>query len=130
MEKIIKIEEDYFKIHDGYYDGYIITTDQQTIKVGISAEIICCERFGYLTTNDDLQEFEGAELLSIAVVDTSLNSKKIEQVVGDLNYGDVMFINFETSVGTMQLVAYNSHNGYYGHKAVIISKQLNYSEII
>ena len=41
-----------------------------------------------------------------------------------------MFVNFETSNGTFQLTMYNTHNGYYGHSAVLVSKQLNVREIL
>ena len=109
-------------------DGKQIT-DQQTIKVGISSGQSCCESYGYLTTNDDLKEFEGTELLSISIVDTALNNKKIEELEY-LDAGGAMFVNFETSKGLMQLVAYNGHNGYYGHDAVLVSKQLNHEECL
>jgi hypothetical protein len=131
MEKILKITETTFEIKEGYwpsnYEGYQILTDQQTIKVGISSGQSCCESFGYLSTNDDLSEFEGANLLDISITDCALNNKKIE----DLEYldaGGAMFVNFNTDKGMMQLVAYNSHNGFYGHEAVLVSKQLNHTE--
>ncbi len=41
-----------------------------------------------------------------------------------------MFVNLETNVGLLQFVAYNSHNGYYGHDAVLVSKQLNLTEAL
>ena len=126
MEKILRIEECNFKTSMegwGSYDGYCVITDLQTIKVGISSGACYCENFGYLTTNDDLKEFEGSELLSIEVVDKALNIKSIEDIYVDEN--EAMFVNFNTSNGVMQLVAYNSHNGYYGHDAVLVSKQLN-----
>ena len=130
MEKILRIEETIFKTSEkdwSSYEGYQVITDQQTIKVGISSGQSCCESYGYLTTNDNLKEFEGAELLSISIVDAALNNKKIEELEY-LDEGGAMFVNFETSKGLMQLVAYNAHNGYYGHDAVLISKQLNVSE--
>lgn len=132
MEKIIRIEEADFKTSEKdweSYEGYQIITDEQTIKVGISSGQSCCESYGYLTTNDDLKEFEGAELLSVSVVDTAMNNKKIEELEC-LDSGGAMFVNFETSKGLLQLVAYNGHNGYYGHDAVLISKQLNHSEVL
>jgi len=129
MERILKIEETTFK-EDGHwsnFEGYVISTTDQVIKVGISNEQSCCESFGYLFTNDDTNEFIGSTLLKIESVDTALNGKVIE----DLEYldcGGAMFINFETTEGVLQFVAYNAHNGYYGHEAVFISKQLNISE--
>jgi hypothetical protein len=129
MEKILRIEETTFKTENDWnsYEGYQVITDEQTIKIGISSGQSCCENFGYLTTNDDLKEFEGSDLLSISVVDTALNNKKIEELEY-LDSGGAMFVNFETTKGLLQLVAYNSHNGYYGHSAVLVSKQLNHEE--
>jgi hypothetical protein len=79
-----------------------------------------------MTTNDDLKEFEESELISVEVVDKSLNVKKIEE--SGFDEGEAMFVNFNTSKGLMQLVAYNSHNGYYGHEAVLVSTQLSHTE--
>ena len=41
-----------------------------------------------------------------------------------------MFVNVETDKGLLQFVAYNEHNGYYGHEACVISKHLNESEYL
>jgi len=132
MEKILRIEETNFKTKKGScggYDGYQIITDQQTIQIGISDSQVCCESFGCIITNDETKEFIGAELLGISITDTALNNKKIEEIEY-LDCGDAMFVNLETSEGLLQFVAYNSHNGYYGHDAVLISKQLNYEEFL
>lgn len=136
-EVILSIEEGSFnrpregfgsKVYYDDFDGYIIKTDQQTIKIGISNSQSCCENWGYLTTNDDLQEFVGAKLTAIKLVDTALNVKPIED--HDLYEPSLMFVNFATDRGTMQLVAYNDHNGYYGHDAVVISEQFNHDETL
>jgi hypothetical protein len=128
MEKILRIEETIFEPDEKYhskYAGYQIITDQQTIKIGISEEQCCCESWGYLITNDNIDDFIGSELLNIVRVDTALNNKKIEELEC-LDEGGAMFINFETTKGLFQIVVYNAHNGYYGHGAVLISKQLNH----
>lgn len=128
MEKIISIEETIFPIKGknftSHYDGFIVTTDQQTIKIGISDNRQCCEDFGCMITNDETSEFIGAELLRVSLTDTTLNNKEIE-VLEYLDEGGIMFVNLETTKGFLQFAAYNSHNGYYGHEAVLISKQLN-----
>ena len=49
---------------------------------------------------------------------------------GDYFEGGVMFVNITTSKGVLQFVAYNEHNGYYGHSACVISKQLNHEECL
>ena len=126
-ERIIRIEEDVTFSDDlCLYDGFFVVTDQQTIKVGISNYTTCCERWGYFLTNDDLSEFIGAELLEVKLVDKCLSVSKAPEIYE----GDVMFVNFETSKGTLQFVAYNEHNGYYGHDAVVLSKQLTTSQLL
>ena len=127
MEKILRIEETNFKTKERDqrgYDGYQTITDQQTIKIGISDKQSCCENFGCIITNDEIKEFIGTELLGISITDTALNNKEIEELEY-LDCGGAMFVNLETSEGLLQFVAYNSHNGYYGHEAVLVSKQLN-----
>lgn len=127
MEKILKIEESTFK-KEGFdnktFEGYQIITDKQTIKIGIENGQFCCECWGYLITEDDLSYFENSKLISIDIVDTALKVEKLKE----LNTGitDTIFVNFNTTKGLLQFVAYNEHNGYYGHDVVIISQQLSY----
>jgi len=130
MEKILRIEETTFKKTKKdwqSFDGFQIITDLQTIQIGISNSQSCCESFGCIITNDETKEFIGAELKSLAIVDIALNNKKIEELEY-LDSGGAMFVNLETSEGLLQFVAYNAHNGYYGHEAVLVSKQLNHEE--
>lgn len=135
MEKILDIKEVGF-IHptEGRtrFEGFEIQTDQQSIKVGIDSDGQCCERFGYLHSEDDIKIFIGAELYDIVLVDKALNSKKMDEL--DLSDPQerrgrfsTMFVNFNTSKGLFQIVAYNDHNGYYGHDAVLLSRQLTTS---
>ncbi|WP_163051659.1 DUF7448 domain-containing protein [Bacillus cereus] len=129
-EKIISIEEDTFESSKGcgHYDGFNIVTDKQTIKLGISNEQNCCENWGYFLSEDNPVDFLGSELLRIEVTDTSLNKSNLPEY--GLDEGDVMFIDLVTSKGVLQFAAYNEHNGYYGHEAVVISKQLNLTEYL
>lgn len=138
-EKIIRIEEvfGYMRNSEDHqsFDGYSVITDKQTIFVGVSNRQSCCEEWGSFVSEDSVSDFQGAELLGVTVVDKCLNSKKLEGIltlkVGPIGYeGTAMFINFETNVGTFQLTVYNRHNGYYGHNAIVISKQLNHEETI
>jgi hypothetical protein len=127
MEKILRIEEATFKPEKSSwaeYDGYQIITDNQTIQIGIENSQCCCESFGCIITNDETNEFIGAELIGISLTDTALNNKEIEELEY-IECGDTMFVNLETNRGLLQFVAYNCHNGWYGHDAVLISKQLN-----
>lgn len=131
METILKIEEISFKKHesDGHYDtygGYQITTDKQTIKLGISEWGQCCENFGYFMSQDEFSQFVGASLIDIKIVDAALNVEKLDNM--KMSYPDLMFVNINTSNGLLQFVAYNEHNGYYSHSAVVLSEQLNHEE--
>lgn len=129
MEKIIGIKECSFKTEDTewatLFDGFEIETDQQTIRFGISSKSSCCESFGYLSSSDNTQEFIGAEILSIKMDGDPLN---VNSTPGDIDAGGVMFVTVETSIGPFQMTAYNSHNGYYSHEAVVVSTQLKHSE--
>lgn len=123
-EKIIDIQEVSNEKFNGCDcgDGYRITTDKQSVKLLISNDKCCCEYWGYFMSEDNLSRFIGAELLDISLTDTELNTKNHV----DIYEGDVMFVNLNTSEGLLQFVAYNDHNGYYGHSACVISEQLNH----
>jgi len=117
MEKILKIEETTF---DGK-DGFVITTDEQVIKLGIDNRQCCHENWGYFMSEDNLDEFIGANLITVKITDTAL---KTWEEITDMYEGDAMFVNLETTNGLLQFVTYNKHNGHYGHKACVISKQI------
>ena len=132
MENILSIKETTFKKNDNDwrdYDGYEITTDKQIIKIGIDNLQNCCEQWGYFVTEDDLNEYIGANLISISKTDKMLNTERIKELEEDCETY-TMFVTFETDNGSFQFVAYNSHNGYYGHDAIIISEQLNVVECL
>ena len=109
------------------FDGFTIQTDRQIIKLGIDNGQNCCENWGYLMSNDDLNEFIDANFLGIEIVDSALNPAKFEEEV-KLYEGDAMFVNINTSKGVLQFVAYNEHNGYYSHEAVVVSRDFNHDE--
>jgi len=133
MEKIKSITEGEFtaKTDDfiNQYEGFVIKTDGQDITIGVSTGQCCCESFGCIMTNDDINDFIGAEIKSITIVDEALNGKEIEELEY-LDEGGAMFVNLDTSEGLLQFVAYNGHNGYYGHSAVLVSNQLKQQEYI
>lgn len=121
--------------------GYKIITDQQTIILAIDDRASCCESWGYFLTEDDTEKFVGAHLLGIKITDTNRSNRqftagswnkeieegKVEQWLDD---GDVMFVDIQTDRGTLQFVAYNAHNGYYGHEARVTSTQLTESRTL
>lgn len=124
MEKILEISECGFTGNDSWdsYEGWLITTTEQTIKIGIADGQDCCEHWGYFLSEDDVEDFIGASLLSVSIVDTCLKLTKLKEEW--VSEDSAMFINFETSEGTLQFTVYNEHNGYYGHSVVVESKQL------
>jgi len=131
-EKILEICETTFtkteekSWYTSGYDGFVIKTDKQEIKLGIQNSQCCCESWGYFMSEDDTARFVGADLLDIKITNCALNKEKLQEVYE----GDTMFVDIETSEGVLQFVAYNCHNGYYGHDALVQSEQLNYSECL
>lgn len=134
MEKIIEIKD--YEAKEGYSHvaGFEVVTDKQSIKLYIDNVNSCCEKWGHFWCNDNPQEFIGAELRSVSLTDTALN--KAQMKANDLNPNDewfeggVMFVNFETDKGTLQFVAYNEHNGFYGHEAKVQCTQLTHAETL
>lgn len=148
-EKILKIEEveslpsedDEYKAYSllGTRSGFQITTDKQIIQLLIEDEQNCCEDWGYLLSEDNLEEFIGEYITDIYLTDKKLKTintykqldgSTIEFLMGIHEKLDIVFVNVETTKGLLQFAAYNAHNGYYGHKVFINSKQLNYKETL
>jgi len=109
------------------YDGYKVVTTEHTYLILIDNGQSCCESWGYLSTNDDVNDFVGANLLDFKLTDTALNTKKLSEesryIVWngkiDLDAGGIQFVDIETDKGVLQFAVYNSHNGYYGHPILI-----------
>jgi len=98
-------------------DGYKVTTKDHAFLVLIDNGQSCCESWGYMASEDKLDDFIGADLREVTLTDTALNTMKMDDVyIGD---GGIQFVNFETSRGTLQLAVYNGHNGYYGHGIIV-----------
>lgn len=109
----------------GRFDGFDVVTSEQRIQLRIQNGQDCCEQFGYFWMNEKPEEFIGAKVLGVEVVDTALNQKVLEaHDAHELDGGDVMFVNIQTDRGVLQFTAYNSHNGYYGHSALVRSRQV------
>jgi hypothetical protein len=119
-EKITKIEEVADKM-----TGYKITTSAQEISILIANYQSCCEDYGYMVSEDDLESFIGADLYSIKTVDSALTVNELSLKKYSIDQGYCVFVNLETSKGTIQFTLYNSHNGYYSHAVKITSNQLN-----
>ena len=130
MEKIISITE----IDEKNFSGYLIKTTKQNIKLLMETTQQCCENAGYFISQENFDEFIDAEVYNVKLTDDCLNEAMLKQ--HDINPSDkyfrggLMFVNLETSAGTLQFTAYNEHNGYYGHDAKVISSQLKYKECL
>lgn len=109
------------------FDGYeIVTEGGMVIRALVSNAENCCESWGYMSSEDDLNDYIGATLLSIKVIDENLDEKTAWQsrIYEEANgspwdEGGAMFVNVNTDRGTFQIAVYNSHNGYYGHEAMV-----------
>jgi hypothetical protein len=124
-EVINSIYEGDFKRKDddwSSFEGFVIQTSKQTIKIGISSGQSCCENSGYMISEDDTSMFLQSELLNITLTDTNMFVKEFEEEW--IDYDSAMFVNIETNKGTFQIAVYNEHNGYYGHDVFIESNQL------
>lgn len=101
--------------------GWLVRTNKQAIRVLIDDQSRCCEGWGYLVSEDDPSSYVGAELRGVSVVDEAL--RKYEAIDWGPDCGGAMFVNLDTSRGTLQFAVYNGHNGYYGHDVLIESEQ-------
>ena len=71
------------------------------------------------------------ELRGVSVTDVERNKEKLRaELDGEMYEGGVMFVDIETDRGVLQFVAYNEHNGYYGHEARVSSTQVTHKEIL
>jgi hypothetical protein len=103
-------------------DGYKVTTSEHAFHVLIDNGQSCCEGWGYISSDDNLAPFIGAELREVNLTDTALNTKKVEETAEyGFDGGGIQFVDFVTDRGTFQLAVYNGHNGYYGH-GILVAK--------
>lgn len=114
--KINEVIKSIREVNDDW-EGYEVTTNGRMIRVCISNSSSCCESWGHLSSDDDLQQYVGANLRSVTSVDKALNTKTDP---GDIDEGTVYFVNFNTDRGKFQLAVYDAHNGYYGHSVEIV----------
>lgn len=110
------------------FTGYSVITSKQTILILINNQSQCCENFGYMSSEDNFEDFIESELKELKAVDTSLSISELNDIVGGHEEPHTMFVNLETNKGTLQFTLYNEHNGFYGHKVRIVSHQLNIDE--
>lgn len=125
-EVIQNIEPWKGKVRYSEMAGFKVTTAQRDIILAIDDESSCCESWGYFLTEDRPAKYVGAALLDVCLTDTNRSTKSFSSdwnTEGEcLDEGDVMFVDIVTDMGTLQFVAYNAHNGYYGHTAIVFSR--------
>ena len=126
METILEIEEFFGeKLEKSEYnwstfDGFRIKTSEKELVLAISDGASCCENFGTISTEDDFEEFIGAEIRNILITEGNLTSELMENLSKEyVSSDETEFITLETTKGTLQFAVYNSHNGYYGHSVYI-----------
>jgi hypothetical protein len=74
----------------------------------------CCES-RYMTTDDVLDEYVGAVLISVSVLDAP-NIEPLPDESGDVSTDEheVQFLRITTSKGDVTFATHNEHSGYYG----------------
>ena len=90
-------------------DGELQIEFSDGVKIAIYDDGRSCCESRYMMTDDKLEDFVGAKLLDMAV----LNGPEIN----DSEWGDVhetQFLIISTSKGRFTMVTHNEHNGYYG----------------
>jgi hypothetical protein len=115
----------------GEKDGYLVETDKHKWHLLIDNSQSCCEDWGYLWSDDNLENYIGKELMSVKITDMALNTKMIEKEK-DIYEGAIKFVDFNFSDGgVLQFAVYNSHNGYYGHDILIAKdKKILLSDVL
>ena len=87
-------------------DNLIISfTDNTTLMIWDGGQSCCESR--YMTTDDDLSDFNGATLLDFEL-------KSVDDVDDGYDVHEIQFLDVKTSEGVFTMVNHNEHNGYYG----------------
>ena len=103
-----------------FFDGYEVRTTGKTYRVLIENSQNCNEHWGYFSSHDDdFDRFLCKQLTGVYLTDTALDKQKVDSL--HLECGDIQFVDFCFSDGDkFQLAVYNAHNGYYGHKVLVL----------
>ena len=120
-DKILLIEEIDEVVKSDSYEGYRIKTEKHELKLLIHSCQQCCESWGYAVANEDTSSFIGAEYLGYNTIYSDDILKAVDNDTAyDIENGNLLFLNVETSRGTLDFTVYNAHNGYYGHDAYLM----------
>ena len=134
IKEITEIEE--HKFNNETYDGYsiIIYSEDKLKKIDIliSDYQSCCEDWGYICSEDNFDDFIGSKVIEIYTTgiegETSIKDYMTSKYIDE---DEIMFLTLKTSKGNLQFAVYNSHNGYYGHQAIIkINDEIIEDEIL
>lgn len=102
--------------------GFIITTTEQVIKLGIENWRVWGGEWGSFMSDDNIDSFIGSTLLDIEIVD-ELSQIDESFDIKDVYEGGVKFVNVLTSRGVLKFAPHNDTNGYYSHNSCIVIKQ-------
>ena len=121
ITEVFDVPLDKYSQGDGYQLNF---TDNSVCELLIDNGQNCCESWGYLASNDVLEEFYGAEIVEATITDMTSDTKFFDRIVvesegSEYEVPGCVFITLRTTKGDLQLVAYNAHNGYYGHDVVV-----------
>ena len=130
IQEIKKIEDMPYDVetNSSLFDGYLVITDKHTFAVLIDNHQQSCENWGYMHSEDDLEKFIGADLYEIKLTDIARNVHKLKEICPYVKADQIQFVDFKTTKGTFQLVAYNEQNGFYGHKIIVLQDQVAFRE--
>ena len=87
---------------------------QDLIRIDLTEHVLllwdggqsCCEA-RYTTTDDAVEEFVGATLVDVDLLDA-------DTIEDDYGVHEQQFLRVQTDRGDMTFVTHNEHNGYYG----------------
>ena len=103
-------------------DGYKIETDKHVYLVLINIDKNYGGVGGYLTSEDNVEYFIGANLREVKLTNTALNQAVVDENIPYGTFaGGIQFVDFSTDKGVFQLAVYNEHNGYYG-RTILVAK--------
>lgn len=111
--------------NDDLYEGYEIETNKKVLSIVVDSYQSCCESVGHVASNDNFNDFIGAEILGLRYIDNAdYNDCKIlkDEAGKYVDVFDCAFIDINTNKGNLQFAVYNHHNGCYGHDIRIIEK--------
>lgn len=118
-EQILSITETKTKIESDacFYGGFVVKTTDQVIKFLIQDEQLCCEDYGWQLYSIQCKRslIENQQLFANAIVTSVSWASKLLDPECSFQKDEFAAINIVTCSGTLQLVLYNEHDGYYPH---------------